>query len=112
SDVLSCAARARLHVSVHHFHFHRWKRVIDKADVFLSEFATIDQSSSSAQSGSRLGTRGTERSSRNTPSTAPFPEDEKSAKTRANDIRSYRSISTCLDDKKNRLELAPVFIVT
>jgi hypothetical protein len=66
SDVMSRAAITTLHVSTHPLHLHRWKRVIDKADVFLSELATIHQKQCARmKQGPRLGTRHANASSEN-----------------------------------------------
>jgi hypothetical protein len=43
SQVVSGAPNTGLHVPMHHFHVHRWKYVIDKADVILSKCSTIHQ---------------------------------------------------------------------
>lgn len=66
SRVMSRAAITGLHVSMHPLHFHGWKRVIDKANVFLSEIATIHQKQCARmKQGPRLGTRHPSASSEN-----------------------------------------------
>jgi hypothetical protein len=90
-DVVTRATRTGLHVPMHDFHFDRGKHVIDKANMFISKFATIHQSAIRLrETGSRLRTRDFSRGSRITRAWRALPV----AMTAPNGIGNYRPVVT------------------